>query len=116
MISLRKKGESICAQKESIRERFEQSQRELEAEWARVLQTAREMKNQIEREDSLSRDLQSLQNQMESTQAWIRNLKVTLQSVDKASPAKEIITQAQVQKEFNDCSNKFCMFDFETQI
>lgn len=101
MLTLRKKGESICAHKEISRDSFYQTQRELEETWARVLQTAREMKNQIEREDSHSEELKSVQEQLESTQAWIRKMQVTLQSMDKASPAEEIITQAQVQKGFN---------------
>ncbi|MCJ8731015.1 hypothetical protein PDJAM_G00191160 [Pangasius djambal] len=95
LITLRKKGESICAHTEWKRDSTEQSQRELEEEWARVLQTAREMNNQIEHEDSLSKELKSFQDQLESMQSWIRKLKVTLQSMDKASPAEEIIIQAQ---------------------
>lgn len=101
LITLRRKGESICAQKERKKHIIEQSQSELEEEWARVLQTAREMKNQIEHEDSLSKELKSYQDQLECTQAWIRKLKVTLQSMDKASPAEEITTQAQVLEELN---------------
>lgn len=97
LLMLRKKGESICAHKEMKRHSFEQSQRELEEDWTRVLQTALEMKNQTEREDSLSNDLKSFQDQLGSTQAWIRKLKVPLQSMDKACPAEEIITHAQVQ-------------------
>lgn len=112
MATLRKKGESICARKERKRHSVEERQRELEEEWARVLQTAWEMTNQIEREDSLSKELKSFQDQLESTQVWIRKLKVTLQSMDKASPAEEIITQAQVKKGFNILLNIFCIFNF----
>lgn len=101
MIALRIKGERICAQKERKSHIIEQSQSELEEEWARVLQTAREMKNQIEREGALSKELKSYQDQLERTQAWIRKLKVTLQSMDKASPAEEIAAQAQVQEELD---------------
>lgn len=101
MIALRIKGERICAQKERKSHIIEQSQSELEEEWARVLQTAREMKNQIEREGALSKELKSYQDQLECTQAWIRKLKVTLQSMDKASPAEEIAAQAQVQEELD---------------
>lgn len=99
LMRLRKKGESICDYKEMKRHTIERGQRELEENWARLLQTAQEMKNQIEHEDSLSKDLKSFQDQLESTQAWIRKLKVNLQAMDKASSAEEIITQAQVQKE-----------------
>lgn len=101
LITLRKKGESICGHKEMKRHSFEHSQRELEEDWGRVLQTALEMKNQTEQEDSLFKELKSFQDQLESTQTWIRKMKVTLQSMDKASSPEEIINQAQVQKEFN---------------
>lgn len=98
MEDLRKKGECIFAHEERKRHDIEQSQRELEEEWTRVLQTAREIKDQIEREDFLSEELKSFEDQLESTQAWIRALKASLQSKDEAVPAEEIINQAQVQK------------------
>lgn len=106
LIMLRKKGESISAYKETKRHSFEQSQRELEEDWTRILQTALEMKIQTEHEDSLSSEIKSFQDHLGSTQAWIRKLKVTLQCMDKVSPAEEIITHAQVQ--FNICSI-FCI-------
>ncbi|TSV02080.1 Nesprin-2 [Bagarius yarrelli] len=93
--ALRKKRERICDHKERKRDSIEQSQKELEEKWKNILQTAQEMKTHLEHEDYLSKNLQSFQDQMENTQAWIRKLKVTLQTIDKSSPADEIITQAQ---------------------
>lgn len=87
--------------KEVKRYSIEQTQRELEKKWTQVLQTAQEIKDQIEHEDILSKELQSFQDQLESTQSWIRKLKGTLHSIDKASRAEEIITHAQVQKVFH---------------
>lgn len=111
LMRLRKNGESICDYKEMKRHTIEQGQRELEENWARLLQTAQEMKNQIDHEDSLSKELKSFQDQLESTQAWIRKLKANLQAMDKASSAEEIITQAQVQKD-EYFYIIFCNFDF----
>lgn len=109
LMTLRKKGESIYAHQTIKRDSFEQNQRELKEEWARVLQIAQDMKNQIEGEDSLSKELKSFQDQLERAQVWIKKLKMTLQSMDRASPAEEIINQAQVQNELNISILYFCI-------
>ncbi|XP_062851798.1 nesprin-2 [Trichomycterus rosablanca] len=97
LTTLRKTGKSICAHKElgsDKRFNIEQNQTELDDEWKRVLQAAKELKNLIDHEESLSKKLKSFQDEAENMQAWIKKLKETLASLDNASPA-EILNRAQ---------------------
>lgn len=99
LMALRKRGESISAHKElgsEKRYRIEQSQRDLEEEWGRVLQTAQQLKNQIDQKDLLFKELQNFQGQGEDTQAWVRNLKENLESMDNDCPFQEQFLRAQV--------------------
>uniref|UniRef100_A0AAR2KFY0 Calponin-homology (CH) domain-containing protein n=1 Tax=Pygocentrus nattereri TaxID=42514 RepID=A0AAR2KFY0_PYGNA len=98
LMALRNRGASICAHKELGSEKrysIEQNHRHLEEEWEKVLQAAQELKNQIEHKDLLFKELQTFQDQRKDTQAWIRQLKENLESLDNACSFQERFSRAQ---------------------
>lgn len=56
-----------------------------------------ELKDQSELEESLSKDLQDLQEHEENTQSWIRELQIKIELLGEDTQLQERITGAQVR-------------------
>ncbi|KAG5260538.1 hypothetical protein AALO_G00307350, partial [Alosa alosa] len=86
--SLRARVESVCA-REGVEEERRCALRETlggaEEQWRGVLQAAQELRSQAELQDSLSRELQQLSTQQESTLAWVRELQQGLDALARGT-------------------------------
>lgn len=58
---------------------------------------AQELKNQAEFEDSLSNDLQDLQEHEESTQSWIKEQHLKIELLGEDTQLQKIMNGAQVR-------------------
>ena len=68
-----------------------------EERWRGALQAAEEVRSQAEIQDSLSRELQELSAQQESTLAWVQQQQKGLDSLDKHTPSDHRLSTAQVR-------------------
>uniref|UniRef100_A0A9J7YPI6 Nesprin-2-like n=1 Tax=Cyprinus carpio carpio TaxID=630221 RepID=A0A9J7YPI6_CYPCA len=72
---LKMKGENLCScedLEEDKRQTIQHTLQNVQQEWMGVLMQAQELKNQSDLEDSLSKDLQDLQEVEENTQSWLK--------------------------------------------
>jgi len=99
LASLQRQGKDVCSYKELDNERrshIDQTQRAIEEEWRKVLQLAQELKNQVKREESLYRLIQTFCDQGEDTQSWIRRLRETMDSLRVTSSIQERLNGVEV--------------------
>lgn len=95
------KGMSLCScedLKEDKYQTIQQTLQDVQQEWTGVLADALELKNQSEFEDSLSKDLQDLQEQEESTQSWIKEQHLKIELLGEDTPLQERMNGAQVRE------------------
>ncbi|KAL2098631.1 hypothetical protein ACEWY4_005111 [Coilia grayii] len=96
--SLRRQVESVCERdglEEERRRTLQQALGDAEEQWTGVLRAAEEAQSQAELQDSLSRELQELCAQEESTLAWVQQLQQGLDSLDQHTPTAERLSTAQ---------------------
>ena len=98
--SLRARVESVCA-REGVEEGWRRALREqlggAEEQWRGALQAAQEMKSQAELQDSLSRELQQLSTQQESTLAWVKERQQSLDTLEEHASTEDTLNRAQVR-------------------
>ncbi|XP_042565729.1 nesprin-2-like [Clupea harengus] len=99
--SLRGRVESVCEREgvlgEERRRALLQALGGAEERWRGALQAAEEVRSQAELQDSLSRELQELSAQQESTLAWVQQQQKGLDSLDKHTPSDHRLSTAQVR-------------------
>ena len=100
--SLRGRVESVCERagvlgEEERRRGLLQALGGAEERWRGALQAAEEVRSQAEIQDSLSRELQELSAQQESTLAWVQQQQQALDSLDKHTPSDHRLSTAQVR-------------------
>ena len=100
--SLRGRVESVCEREgvlgEERRRALLQALGGAEERWRGALQAAEEVRSQAEIQDSLSRELQELSAQQESTLAWVQQQQKGLDSLDKHTPSEHRLSTAQVRR------------------
>lgn len=93
------KGDSLFSYEDLEEDKFQtiqQTLQDVQREWTGVLMDAQELKNQAEFEDSLSKDLQDLQEQEENTQSWIKEQHLKIELLGEDTQLQDRMNGAQV--------------------
>ena len=102
MNNLRRQSQTLCEHKdleESKKQEVQQSVKDTEEQWRRVLQTAEEAVNKAETQELLDKELDAFKTQNESVQSWIRDRDQNLQSLGGHMQVEEKLQIAQVSLE-----------------
>lgn len=99
MAALKMDGESLCAREEleeSVRQEIIRTLRNLDDEWRRVLDSARQLKAQAELQRTLFKELEALQDDVTNTRSWVDEQMRKLDFLDKDTSVQERHKQLQV--------------------
>lgn len=97
---LKMKGENLCScedLEEDKRQTIQHTLQNVQQEWMGVLMQAQELKNQSDLEDSLSKDLQDLQEVEENTQSWLKQQHLKTELLGQETQLQERMHGAQVR-------------------
>jgi len=100
LADLKTKGESLCSCEDLEEDKsrtIQQTLQDVQQEWTGLLTDAIELKNQSEFENSLSKDLQDLQEQEEHTKSWIKEQYLKIELLGEDTPLQERMNEAQVR-------------------
>lgn len=99
LADLKAKGDFLFSYEDLEEDKFQtiqQTLQDVQREWTGVLMDAQELKNQAEFEDSLSKDLQDLQEQEENTQSWIKEQHLKIELLGEDTQLQDRMNGAQV--------------------
>jgi hypothetical protein len=96
---LKRRGQSLCEHQdleESRRREVQQTVRDMEEEWRRVLQTAEETLTKAEMQSAVEGQLRDLETQKENSRVWIKGQHQHLLSLGSQAKTENRIQTAQV--------------------
>ncbi|CDQ56155.1 unnamed protein product [Oncorhynchus mykiss] len=95
---LRRQGQSLCEHQdleENSRREVQQTVRDMEEEWRRVLQTAEEILTKAEMQSAIEGQLRDLETQKENSRAWIKGQHQHLLSLGSQAKTENRMQTAQ---------------------
>ena len=97
---LKRRAQSLCEHQdleESRRREVQQTIREVEEEWRRILQEAEKAQSQAEVQEALEKEVKGFKAYEESTRLWVRNLQHRLVSLGSLKNTEDKLKTAQVR-------------------
>lgn len=99
MAALKMDGESLCAHEEldeSARQELIRTLRNVDDEWRRVLDSAQQLKAQVVFQQTLLKELESLQDVKKNTRSWVDEQMRKLDLLDEETSIQERLRKLQV--------------------